>query len=145
MSTVALYCFFQLGMGRGARKHQKHFSNRLTLSIEFFKVPCRSSLLYTPLYFTQSFILLLVVLQSVKVLFTCLFFPVSSTSVSQALLSFTVVFRRFEAVFLSFSVNWCLSHLSSSSSSHKFNFCCYAPNLAFYNHGLRTRNEVQVR
>ena len=109
MSTVALYCFFQLGMGRGARKHQKHFSNRLTLSIEFFKVPCRSSLLYTPSTPPQSFILLLVVLQSV--FFTCLFFPVSSRNVSQALLSFTVVFRCFEAVFLSFSVNWCLSQL----------------------------------
>ena len=45
--------------------------------------------------------------------------------------SFTKFFHCFEAVFLSFSVNWCLSQLSSS---HKFNFCCYAPNLAFYNH-----------
>ena len=40
--------------------------------------------------------------------------PVSSRSVLQALPSFTVVFHFFEAVFSSFSVNWCLSQLSSS-------------------------------
>ena len=143
MSTVALYCFFQFGMGRGARKHQKHFSNRLTLSIEFFKVPCRSSLLYTPSTPPQSFILLLVMLQSVFLLVCSFQYNyVSSRSVSQALLSFTVVFRCFEAVFLSFLLTG-VSH--SSSSSHKFNFCCYAPNLAFYNHASRMRNEVQVR
>ena len=140
MSTVALYCFFQLGMGRGARKHQKHFSSRLTLSIEFFKVPCWSSL---PLHSTTE---LHSSSCSVAVsLFTCLFFPVSSRSVSQALLSFTVVFRCFEAVFCLFLSTGVSHSSSSSSSSHKFNFCCYAPNLAFYNHASRMRNEVQVR
>ena len=46
--------FSSWAWARGARKHQKHFSSRLTLSIEFFKVPCRSSLLYTPLHSTTE-------------------------------------------------------------------------------------------
>ena len=141
--------FSSWAWARGARKHQKHFSSRLTLSIEFFKVPCRSSLLYTPLHSTTELhSSSCSVAVSSSIVLGSFYLSVLSSIFRKRFTSFTksyCSFSLFEAVFLSFSVNWCLSQLSSSSSSHKFNFCCYAPNLAFYNHASRMRNEVQVR
>ncbi len=50
--------------------------------------------------------------------FTCLFIPVSSRSVPQALLSFYCSLSIVWSRLLSFTLNWCLSPLQISSPAH---------------------------
>ncbi len=142
-----LFCivFSWLGVG-GVQEASNSLQQSLDTFCWVFKVPCRSSPPYYSIHLHSTITKLHSSSCSVAVvslcLFTCLFIPVSSRSVPQALLSF---YCRLSFVL---KPSFCLllsTGISHRSSSHKFNFCCYASSLPFCNHTSRMRNEVQVR
>ncbi len=118
-------CFSPVG-------HRIHFSSRLTLSVEFsrFRVGPVRTTVYTSTLNSQNFIpSSCSVSVSFKLsFFTCLFIPVSSRSVPQALLSFYCYLSLFwrKLSFCLYSQLVSLTAPALVSSSHKFNFCCYA-------------------
>ena len=98
--------FSSWAWARGARKHQKHFSSRLTLSIEFFKVPCRSSLLYTPLHSnTELHSSSCSVAVSSSIVLGSFYLSVLSSIFKKRFTSFTVVLKPSSCLFLSTGVS----------------------------------------
>ncbi len=113
-------------MGGGSRKHPIHFSRRLTLSVAFFLVLCWSSPLYynLRLHFTITKLHSSCSVAVSSLSFTCLFIPVSSRSVPQALLSFYchpfIVLKPSFCLLLSTDVSTAPALISSSHKNSIF-------------------------